>query len=160
VASPDGKWLVYATRYDAREALKLRDLATGEERWLVLDVQRDNSQGGGGNDRDLYPGSAFTPDSKALITSYNGKIWRVEVPTGQVTPIPFSAQVNQQMGALAKFEYPINDSTLVVTQIRGARPRPTAGRSRSSPSTRSMWESLARRPDPTPPRARCVTRAG
>ncbi|MCC7001299.1 MAG: PD40 domain-containing protein, partial [Gemmatimonadaceae bacterium] len=63
VASPDGKWLVYATRYDAREALKLRDLATGEERWLVMDVQRDNSQGGGVNDRDLYPASAFTPDS-------------------------------------------------------------------------------------------------
>ena len=28
--SPDGRWLVYATRYDAREALKLRDLETGE----------------------------------------------------------------------------------------------------------------------------------
>lgn len=124
VASPDGKWLVYATRYDARAALKLRDLATGEERWLVLDVQRDNSQGGGTNDRDLYPGSAFTPDSKALITSYNGKIWRVEVPSGTVTPIPFTAQVNQQMGALARFDYPINDSTLVVTQIRGGRPSP------------------------------------
>jgi Tol biopolymer transport system component len=124
VASPDGKWLVYATRYDSREALKLRDLATGEERWLVMDVQRDNSQGGGVNDRDLYPASAFTPDSKSLITSFGGKIWRVEVPSGTVTAIPFTAQVQQTMGALAKFEYPINDSTLVVTQIRGARPSP------------------------------------
>ena len=124
VASPDGKWLVYATRYDAREALKLRDLATGEDRWLVMDVQRDNSQGGGVNDRDLYPASAFTPDSKALITSYKGRIWRVEVPSGTVTAIPFTAQVDQQMGPLAKFEYPINDSTLVARQIRGARPSP------------------------------------
>ena len=124
VASPDGKWLVYATRHDAREALKLRDLVTGEERWLVMDVQRDNSQGGGANDRDMYPGSAFTPDSKTLITSYSGKIWRVEVPSGRVTPIPFTAQVDQMMGPLTKFEYPINDSTLVVTQIRGARPSP------------------------------------
>jgi hypothetical protein len=124
VASRDGKWLVYATRHDARGALKLRDLATGEERWLVMDVQRDNSQGGGVNDRDLYPASAFTPDSRALITSYNGKIWRVDVPSGTVTPIPFTAQVDQQMGALAKFDYPVNDSTLVVTQVRGARPSP------------------------------------
>ncbi|HEU5220079.1 MAG TPA: hypothetical protein VFU23_15575, partial [Gemmatimonadales bacterium] len=124
VASPDGKWLVYATRYDGRGALKLRDLASGDERWLLLDVQRDNSQGGGTNDRDLYPGSAFTPDSKALITSYQGKIWQVEVPSGKVTPIPFTAQVDQPMGPLAKFDYPINDSTLVVTQIRGARPSP------------------------------------
>ena len=124
VASPDGKWLVYATRYDARGALKLRDLSTGAERWLVMDVQRDNSQGGGGNDRDLYPASAFTPDSKSLITSYGGKIWRVDVPSGSVAPVPFTAQVDQAMGALAKFEYPVNDSTLVVTQIRGARPSP------------------------------------
>src|SRR4051812_1699543 len=48
--SPDGRWLVYATRYDGRGALKLRDLSTGEERWLVMDVQRDNSSGGGIND--------------------------------------------------------------------------------------------------------------
>ena len=128
VPSPDGKWLVYAARHDARSALKLRDLATGQERWLVMDVQRDNSQGGGTNDRDLYPGSAFTPDSRALITSWNGKIWRVEVPSGAVTPVPFTAQVDQQMGALAKFEYPVNDSTLVVTQVRGARPSPDGRR--------------------------------
>ncbi len=128
VASPDGKWLVYATRHDAREALKLRDLSTGEERWLVMDVQRDNSQGGGVNDRDVYPASAFTPDSKALITSYHGKLWRVEVPTGRVSAIPFTAVVDQRMGPLATFEYPINDSTLVVTQIRGAKPSPDGAR--------------------------------
>ncbi|MXV95446.1 MAG: hypothetical protein F4Z92_06170, partial [Gemmatimonadetes bacterium] len=50
--SPDGRWLAYATRYDAREALKLLDLDTGEESWLVMDVQRDESQGGGMRDRD------------------------------------------------------------------------------------------------------------
>jgi len=124
VASPDGKWLVYAVRYDGREGLKVRDLSSGEDRWLLMDVQRDNTQGGGVNDRDVYPGSAFTPDSKALITSFNGKIWRVAIPTGEVTAIPFSADVEQQMGPLAKFEYPINDSILTVTQIRGARPSP------------------------------------
>ena len=124
VASPDGKWLVYAVRYDGREGLKVRDLASGEDHWLLMNVQRDNTQGGGVNDRDVYPGSAFTPDSKSLITSFNGKIWRVAVPTGEVAPIPFSADVDQQMGPLAKFEYPINDSILTVTQIRGARPSP------------------------------------
>ena len=73
---------MYAVRHDAREALKLRDLTTGEDRWLVMDVQRDNTQGGGVNDRDIYPGSAFTPDSKSLITSFKrqdlacgGAVW-------------------------------------------------------------------------------------
>ena len=128
VPSPDGSWLVYAVRYDGREALKLRDLTTGDDRWLIMDVQRDNTQGGGANDRDIYPASAFTPDSKSLITSFNGKIWRVAVPSGEVTPIPFTADVDQQMGPLAKFDYPINDSTLTVAQIRGARPSPDGQR--------------------------------
>ena len=128
VASPDGRWLAYATRWDGREALKLLDLETGEDRWLVMDVQRDDSQGGGTRDRDVYPGSAFTPDSRALITSYGGKIMRVEVPSGQATEIPFSARVRQELGPLVKFDYPINDSTLTVSQIRGARPSPDGRR--------------------------------
>ena len=128
VASPDGRWLVYATRYDAREALKLIGLSTGEERWLLMDVQRDDSQGGGRRDRDVYPGSAFTPDSSALISSYDGKIWRVEVPSGAVTPIPFTAAVSQELGPLVKFDYPIDDEMLTVSQIRGARPSPDGSR--------------------------------
>ncbi|HEX6065307.1 MAG TPA: hypothetical protein VFZ04_13845, partial [Longimicrobiales bacterium] len=33
--SPDGKWLVYGTRHEAETALRIRDLETGDERWLV-----------------------------------------------------------------------------------------------------------------------------
>jgi imidazolonepropionase-like amidohydrolase/Tol biopolymer transport system component len=124
--SPDGRWLVYATRYDAQQGLKLLDLESGREQWLVMGVQRDASQGGA--DRDIYPNSAFTPDSRALITSYNGKIWRVAIPSGTVTPVPFSAEVEQQLAPLAKFDYPINDTTLVVSQIRGAQPSPDGRR--------------------------------
>ncbi len=128
VPSPDGRWVVYATRWDAREALKLLDLETGGDSWLVMDVQRDDSQGGGMRDRDVYPGSAFTPDSRALITSYGGRIMRVEVPSGEASEIPFRAHVQQHLGPLVKFDYPINDSTMTVSQIRGARPSPDGRR--------------------------------
>jgi imidazolonepropionase-like amidohydrolase/Tol biopolymer transport system component len=128
VPSPDGRWLVYATRYDARQALKLIDLSTGEDRWLRMDVQRDDSQGGGARDRDVYPNSAFTPDSSAIITSYDGKLWRVAVPGGDATEIPFTAKVDQQLGPLVKFDYPIDDDKLTVSQIRGARPSPDGRR--------------------------------
>lgn len=124
VPSPDGKWLVYATRYDSREALKVLDIATGAERWLKMDVQRDDHQGGGARDRDVYPASAFTPDSKTLITSYGGKIMKIDIQSGDATEIPFTADIEQELGALAKFDYPINDTELTVSQIRGTRPSP------------------------------------
>jgi Tol biopolymer transport system component len=126
--SPDGRWVAYATRYDAREAFKLLDLTTGDDQWLLLDVQRDESQGGGMRDRDVYPGSAWTPDSSALITSYGGGIWRVAVPSGEATEIPFTAHVEQELGPLAKFDYPIDDDQLMISQIRGARPSPDGAR--------------------------------
>ena len=110
------------------QALKLIDLSTGEDRWLTMDVQRDDSQGGGARDRDVYPKSAFTPDSKSLITSYDGKLWRVAVPAGEAVEIPFTAKVDQQLGPLVKFDYPIDDEKLKVSQIRGARPSPDGKR--------------------------------
>ncbi|MBA3642276.1 MAG: PD40 domain-containing protein, partial [Acidobacteria bacterium] len=128
IPSPDGKWLVYSTRYDSRQALKLIDLSTGEDRWLTMDVQRDDSQGGGARDRDVYPKSAFTPDSTSLITSYGGKLWRVAVPAGTAVEIPFTAKVDQKLGPLVKFDYPIDDEKLEVSQIRGARPSPDGKR--------------------------------
>src|SRR3712207_8279940 len=95
---------------DTVTSLRIRDLESGDERWLRHDVQRDDMESR--FSRDLMPNMAVTPDSKALITTWGGKLWRVALPTGEATPIPFRAEVDQQLGALSKFTYPINDSTL------------------------------------------------
>src|SRR3712207_469335 len=78
--------------------------------------------------RDLLPNMSFTPDSRAFIAAWNGKIMRVDVPSGRATEIPFTADIDLQLGALSKFDYPVNDSTLTVAQIRGARPSPDGRR--------------------------------
>ena len=126
VLSPDGKWLVYATRYDAETGLRLRNLASGDEQWLVYPVQRDDQESR--FTRDLMPGSSFTPDSKALIVSYGGKIWRVEVPSGQVSGIPFTARVRQDVGPLVRFETRVDTGDILVKQIRDANPSPDGKR--------------------------------
>ena len=126
ILSPDGKWLVYGTRQDSVTSLRVRDMDSGDERWLVQNVQRDDMESR--FTRDILPNMAFTPDSKTLIGAWNGKIRRVDVPTGRTMEIPFSADVEQQLGALAKFDYAINDSTITVAQIRGARPSPDGKR--------------------------------
>jgi Tol biopolymer transport system component len=126
IPSPDGQWLVYATRYDTETGLRLRNLATGDEKWLAYPVTRDDQESR--FTRDLEPGSAFTPDSKALITSYGGKIWRIEIPSGTVTAIPFTAHVEQRLGPLVHFVNRVDTGAVQARQIRDTRLSPDGRR--------------------------------
>lgn len=123
--SPDGKWLVYGTRHDQQTGLRIRDLESGEERWLAYPVQRDDQESRAS--RDVYPGMSFTPDSRFLVATWGGKIWKVPVLQGMGGPtqIPFSVDVEQHLGPEVKFDYPVSDSaTFTVRQIRNAVPSP------------------------------------
>ncbi len=99
--SPDGTKLVYGTRYETETGLRIRDLGTGEERWLKYPVQRDDQESS--YTRDLLPGYAFLPDGKSIVVSFGGKIHRVEIATGETRGIPFTAKVSQQLGPLLNF---------------------------------------------------------
>lgn len=118
VISHDGHWMVYATRYDSATGLRIRDLKSGDEHWFKYPVQRDDQESR--FTRDLMPGSAFTPDDKAFITSYGGKIWRLSIPDGAATEIPFSAKVDQKLGPKVHFSHRISDGPITVQQIRDA----------------------------------------
>ena len=120
--SPDGKWLAYASRIDSKTSLRLRNLSSGDEVVLARDIQRDDSESR--YTRDLLPGYGWTPDSRGVVLTYGGKLWRLSVPDGRATAIPFSADVQIDMGPLVKSEYPVDDSVLTVKQIRNARPSP------------------------------------
>jgi imidazolonepropionase-like amidohydrolase/Tol biopolymer transport system component len=124
--SPDGKWMTYATRVDTTTVMRLRDLATGDESTLVPRLQRDDQESR--FSRDVLPGYAFTPDSRAIVFSRDGRFWRAQVPSGRETPIPFTADIEQQLGPLVRTEVIVNDTTLTVRQIRGARPSPDGKR--------------------------------
>ena len=125
--SPDGKWLVYGTRYVDHTRLRIRNLATSEEEWLTGPVQRDDQESRA--TLDVYPGMSFTPDSKHLVTTWDGKLWKVDVATKKPTEIPFEVDVVQALGPKVAFDYPITDSaTFVVKQIRDAVPSPDGKR--------------------------------
>ena len=136
VVSPNGRYLVYATRRDAATMLTLRDLESGIERWLLDDVQHDAQERG--IERDLMPGSSFTPDGGALITSYGGRIWRVTIPDGSATEIPFTAAIEQQLGPLTRFDYRLEDGPVTARQIRDPRVSPD-GRQIAFNALRHIW---------------------
>jgi Tol biopolymer transport system component len=124
--SPDGRTMAYASRRMAVTGLKLRDLSSGDERWLADEIQRDDMESRG--TRDALPGYAWTPDSRAIVISHHGKFWRIDAASGRQAEIPFTAEVDQMIAELARFDYEVNDSVLTVRQIRGPRLSPDGTR--------------------------------
>lgn len=121
--SPDGRWLVYGSRHEDQTGLRIRDLDSGDERWLAYPVQRDDKESIA--DRDVLPGMDFTPDSREVLASYDGKIWRLPVDGGDAVEIPFRVNEEFVIGPEVKFEYDIDDSpTFTVRQIRDGVPSP------------------------------------
>lgn len=121
--SSDGKWLVYGTRHDEHTGLVKRDLNTGDENWLAYPVQHDDQESRA--TRDVLPGMSFTPDNKFVVTSYDGKIWKLPIHGGDAQEIPFHVKGTIELGPELDFDYPIEDTPqFEITQIRDAVPSP------------------------------------
>ncbi len=137
--SPDGQWLVYGTRHEDYTGLLIRDLNTSEERWLAYPVQRDDQESRA--TLDVLPGMSFTPDSRYLVASYGGKIWKIPTAGGDAEEIPFRVQFDLALGPRVDFDYPIEDTpTFTVRQIRDAVPSPD-GRRLAFTAMDRLWVS-------------------
>lgn len=121
--SPDGQWLVYASRYNDETGLVKRNLETGEEEWLAYPVQRDEQESRAR--LGVYPAMTFTPDSKHVLASYGGKINKIPIDGGAAQNIPFEVDVEIELGPEVRFDFPISDEeSMTVTQIRDAKVSP------------------------------------
>jgi Tol biopolymer transport system component len=102
LVSPDGKSLLYISRYETESGLRLRNLETGEDRWVHYPVTRDDQEAL--FTRDLFPSYAFLPGAKEIVYNQNGKIRRLNLETGAEQVIPFTARVSQELGP--KLDFP------------------------------------------------------
>lgn len=127
VLSKDGKWMAYGSRYEDKTGLVLRELESGNEKWLAYPVQRDDQESMA--TMGVLPGMCFTPDSKELVASYGGKIYRLPVDGSKAVNVPFTADVKLELGPKLDFKYPVSDTSFALaTQIRDAIPSPDGKR--------------------------------
>lgn len=117
--SPDGKLMTFIRRipdgtisykglkFGPRTALWLRDLEAGTERILMDPVTQDMVEGM--KTLRVLPGYSFAPDGKSVILTQGGMIKRVDVATGEVTTIPFTAKVERTISEQAYKGFRITD---------------------------------------------------
>lgn len=116
--SPDGRWLAYARRipngtvsfrghsFGPRTALILRDLESGAERVVMDPIEFDHAEGGGGG---ILPGYAWSADSRTIVLTQGGKIRRVDIASGAVSMVPFTAGVRRIVSEQAYGPFRIDD---------------------------------------------------
>ena len=113
--SPDGKFLLYVTRHETESGLRLRNLETGEDRWVRYPVTRDDQEAI--FSRDLFPGYAFLPGGKEIVYNQDGKIRRLNLDSGAESLIPFNADVSEDLGPKLDFPQKVNQGPVKVRLI-------------------------------------------
>ena len=99
--SPDGDLLAYVHRGLEGTVLMVRNMATREERVLLdgLDRDRQDTRQAYGP----YPNLDWYPDGSGVVLGFEGGLASVDVATGTIWRIPFTAPVRRNMSETIRF---------------------------------------------------------
>ena len=135
--SPDGQWLAFARRipdgtvsfkghhFGPRTSLWLRDLNSGRERLLMDPIETDVSEGG--KVLRVLPGYDWVERGRSIVLSQGGELRTIDIATGAVSTIPFSARVNRTLSEMAYKSARIDDTSFKTKFIRWPTSSPDGG---------------------------------
>jgi len=116
--SPDRRWLAYIADPNVHPSLVAEDLKTNKKYLLVSSlIVNDPRYSGDFISRAHF---CFSPDSKAVLIGYGGKIHKIIVDSGQDHIIPFEANVKVDIGQLNYNTYSINRGPVKAIYTRSA----------------------------------------
>ncbi|HEY3175954.1 MAG TPA: amidohydrolase family protein [Candidatus Polarisedimenticolia bacterium] len=114
--SPDGRSLAFIRRVRTKTVLFVRDLESGAERALFDGLDRDQQETWAIH--GVFPAYSWTPDSRAIVASWGGKIGRIDAATGATNPIPFAAKVDQKVEEALHPARRLGGATFVSRMVR------------------------------------------
>jgi len=126
--SPDGSTIAFARRlpdatiewkgheFGPSTALWLRDLETGSERIVMDPITQDITEGM--KVIRVLPGYAWTPDGSSIVIAQGGKLRRLNVASGDVQTIPFTARIRRTISEQAYQAFRIEDGPVPVGYTR------------------------------------------
>ncbi len=99
--SPDGKSLAFVRRVRYKSTLFVKDLESGVERPIFDGLERDMQETWA--IQGVYPGMAWTPDSKRIVFWSGGKIRSADLAGKQVAEIPFRVRDSRRTATAVRF---------------------------------------------------------
>lgn len=147
VPHADGRRLAFLRRVREATVLYVRDLDTGEE-WPVWDgLEHDQQEAWAIH--GPYARYDWIPETDALVVWARGGLWRVDVGTAAVEPIPFTAQVEQRVHSTVRHAVDVDPDRFHVRLLRQVTTSPDGGHVAYSALGR-IW--VREMPDGTPRR--------
>ncbi len=116
--SPDGKWLAYGALHDGKTGLRLRNLESGDDRWLLQDIGFNGLETWAS--RDMLPGFSFTSANDAVVIAFGGKMRRVSIADGGMTEIPFHVRVEMEVAPRIAPSVTIDQGPVTARVAKGA----------------------------------------
>ncbi|ARA94560.1 amidohydrolase [Rhodothermaceae bacterium RA] len=147
VPAPDGRHVAFVRRVRAESVLYVYDLQTGTARPLFDGLDHDQQEAWA--IFGTYPDFAWTPDSRALVFWAQGKLWRLDVASREITNIPFEAAVEQTVTEAVRVPVEVHPERFTARMITDAVTSPD-GRTLVFHAVGHLWKKAL--PDGTPVR--------
>ena len=121
--SPDGLHMAYLKREDTKTVLYLKNLKTGVDRRLTVNMERDHQETFGSEGNFAY--FDWTPAGDYLVYWTAGKFNRLNIKTLKTTVIPMRVKIQKLVQKIPRFDVSVSPDKFDVKMIRWASISPT-----------------------------------
>ncbi|WP_299080370.1 amidohydrolase family protein [uncultured Paraglaciecola sp.] len=120
--SPNGQHLAFIRRVKDKTALFVKDLITGMEKPLYLNLERDMQEGFGSEGYFAY--FDWTPDSKHIVFWSAGKFHKLSMKDQSITNIPVKVKAKVQYADALRFDVDVAPDSFPIKMTRWAQKSP------------------------------------